>query len=84
MTDCLTAVILDPETVGQCDSSGVPFPQMLEKQGIVPGVKPSLTVYKLPGTNSETYVRRAELPLMNRGDAVAATWIFRGDESPQL
>jgi len=57
MTDCLTAVILDPETVGQCDSSGVPFPQMLEKQGIVPGVKPSLTVYKLPGTNSETYMQ---------------------------
>ena len=27
------------------------------------------------------YVRRAEVPLMNRGDAVAATWIFRGDES---
>ena len=27
------------------------------------------------------YVRRAELPLMNRGDAAAATRIFRGDET---
>ena len=26
------------------------------------------------------YFRRADLPLMNRGDAAAATWIFRGDE----
>ena len=25
-------------------------------------------------------VRRAEPPLMNRGDAAAATWIFRGDD----
>ena len=27
------------------------------------------------------YVRRAELPKASRGDAAAATWIFRGDES---
>ena len=28
-----------------------------------------------------SYVRRADLPLINRGDAAATTWIFRGDES---
>ena len=43
-TDCLTAVILDPETVFQQDSNGVPFPEVLSKQGLIPGVKPSLTV----------------------------------------
>ena len=32
--------------------------------------------------DGEWYVRRAELPLMNRGDAAAATLIFRGD-APQ-
>ena len=53
-TDCLTAVILDPETVFQQDSAGVPFPEVLSKQGLIPGVKPSLTVYKLPGTAGET------------------------------
>mmetsp|Transcript_8529 Transcript_8529/g.25663 ORF Transcript_8529/g.25663 Transcript_8529/m.25663 type:complete len:375 (+) Transcript_8529:155-1279(+) len=53
----LTAVILDPETVGQKASDGTPFPALLEKRGLVPGVKPSLTVYKLPGTNGETYMQ---------------------------
>ena len=28
----------------------------------------------------EQYVRRVDMSLMNRGDAAAATWIFRGDE----
>ena len=30
---------------------------------------------------AQTYVRRADLPLMNRGDAAAATRTFRGDEA---
>ena len=29
----------------------------------------------------DAYFRRADLPLMNRGDAAAATWIFCGDTS---
>ena len=29
----------------------------------------------------DTYVRRADTSPMNRGDAAAATWIFRGSES---
>ena len=39
------------------------------------------------GTNSTgpappiLYFRRADTPLMNRGDAAAGTWIFRGAES---
>ena len=31
--------------------------------------------------NSRWYVRRAEVSPTNRGDAAAATWIVRGDES---
>lgn len=52
--DYLTAVILDPETVKQCADDGTPFPALLKKRGLLPGVKPSLTVYKLPGTSGET------------------------------
>ena len=40
--------------------------------------KPDLS---LPDFANVSYVRRADLPLMNRGDAAAATWIFCGDES---
>ena len=29
------------------------------------------------------FFRRADISLMNRGDAAATTWIFRGDESPR-
>ena len=32
-------------------------------------------------SDDRTYFRRADLPLMNRGDAAAGTWIFHGDES---
>ena len=35
-------------------------------------------VVELPYDHS--YVRRADIPPMNRGDAAAATWIVRGDE----
>ena len=37
-----------------------------------------LGVEEAPG---EMYVRRADISLMSRGDAAAATWIFRGDGS---
>ena len=40
-TDCLTAVILDPETVFQQDSAGVSFPEVLSKQGLIPGASDS-------------------------------------------
>ena len=45
----LSGAILDPETVYQKNDDGVPFPEMLSKLGIVPGVKPHLKVYQLPG-----------------------------------
>ena len=50
----MAAAILDPETVFQMSDAGVPLPQLLAARGILPGVKPSLKVYKLPGCDGET------------------------------
>ena len=47
--DFLSAAILDPETLYQKTDEGTPFPEFLSKRGIVPGVKPHLKVYQLPG-----------------------------------
>ena len=55
--DYLTAVILDPETVGQKADDGTPFPALLASLGLLPGVKPSLTVKVLPGTSGETWMQ---------------------------
>lgn len=35
----ISGVILFEETLGQCDDRGVPLPELLIKQGIVPGIK---------------------------------------------
>merc|ERR1711988_1949055 len=54
----LSAAILDPETLYQKSSnSGELFPLVLRKRGIVPGVKPHLKVYTLPGQGSSTIMQ---------------------------
>ena len=54
----LCAAILDPETLYQKSSnSNQLFPQVLTERGIVPGVKPHLKVYTLPGTNGDTVMQ---------------------------
>jgi len=53
----LSAAILDPETLYQKDDEGVPFPEALEKRNIIPGVKPHLKVYELPGTPGDTVMQ---------------------------
>lgn len=53
----LSAAILDPETLYQKSDDGKPFPQVLSERGIVPGVKPHLKVYELPGTNGDTVMQ---------------------------
>ncbi|CAL1144168.1 unnamed protein product [Cladocopium goreaui] len=53
----LSAAILDPETMYQKDDDGVPFPQALEKRNIIPGVKPHLKVYELPGCPGDTVMQ---------------------------
>jgi fructose-bisphosphate aldolase, class I len=54
----LSAAILDPETLYQkSDTNGKLFPQVLQDRGIVPGVKPHLKAYKLPGANGDTVMQ---------------------------
>jgi len=54
----LSAAILDPETLYQKSSTnGKLFPEVLTERGIVPGVKPHLKIYTLPGTNGDTVMQ---------------------------
>lgn len=54
----LSAAILDPETLYQKSSTDDKlFPQVLADKGIVPGVKPHLKIYTLPGTNGDTVMQ---------------------------
>jgi fructose-bisphosphate aldolase class I len=54
----LSAAILDPETLYQkSDTCDKLFPELLLKKGIVPGVKPHLKVYTLPGTDGDTVMQ---------------------------
>ena len=53
----LSAAILDPETLYQRSDSGKLFPEVLQEKGIVPGIKPHLKVYTLPGTNGDTVMQ---------------------------
>jgi fructose-bisphosphate aldolase class I len=57
----LSAAILDPETLYQKSSTNGKenklFPEVLRDRGIVPGVKPHLKVYELPGTNGDTVMQ---------------------------
>jgi len=53
----LSAAILDPETVYQASDSGQLFPERLSGMGIVPGFKPHLKVFELPGQNGATVMQ---------------------------
>jgi len=53
----LSAAILDPETLYQKNDEGKLFPEVLTERGIVPGIKPHLKVYTLPGTNGDTVMQ---------------------------
>jgi len=53
----LSGAILDPETIYQRSDDGVLFPELLTKKGIVPGVKPHLKIYTLPGTGGDTVMQ---------------------------
>ena len=56
--DYLSAAILDPETLYQKSSTnGELFPKVLMDLGIVPGVKPHLKIYALPGQNGATVMQ---------------------------
>ncbi len=54
----LSAAILDPETLYQkSTTNGKLFPEVLSDLGIVPGVKPHLKVYALPGQSGATVMQ---------------------------
>ena len=53
----LCGAILDPETLLQKSCDDVPFPKLLVDRGIVPGVKPHLKVFTLPGTGGDTVMQ---------------------------
>lgn len=57
INEFLSAAILDPETMYQKNDKGVPFPESMKALGIIPGVKPHLKVYELPGTGGETVMQ---------------------------
>jgi len=49
----LAGVILYEETLNQKTKAGVPFPEMLQKQGIIPGIKVDKGLVILPNTQQE-------------------------------
>ncbi|UXI22384.1 ABC transporter [Sarcoptes scabiei] len=50
----ISGVILFDETVYQKDDNGTPFPQLLQKKGIIPGIKVDKGVVTLQGSNNES------------------------------
>lgn len=52
-SDHISGVILFDETARQLDANGVPFVKLLEKKGIIPGIKVDKGVVPLAGTLNE-------------------------------
>ena len=78
----VSAAILDPETVFQKSAAGVPLTQVLTSRGILPGVKPSLTVYKLPGCDGETVMQGLDSLAERLREYRAAGAVFAKWRSP--
>ena len=80
--DYVAAAILDPETVFQMSDAGVPLPQLLAARGILPGVKPSLKVYKLPGCDGETVMQGLDSLAVRLASYREAGCVFAKCRSP--
>ena len=80
--DYITGAILDPETVFQTSDKGVPLPKVLTDRGILPGVKPSLQVYKLPGCDGETVMQGLDSLAERLKSYKAAGCVFAKWRSP--
>jgi len=52
--DAISGVILYDETIRQSTSDGTPFPQLLERLGMIPGIKVDTGVKPLTGAEGET------------------------------
>jgi len=53
-TQHISGVILFEETLGQKTDDGTPFPELLKKKGIIPGIKVDKGVVNLQGTEEES------------------------------
>jgi len=51
--DYLNGVILYDETMRQKANDGTPFPELLQKKGIIPGIKVDMSTYDMPGFPGE-------------------------------
>ncbi len=49
----ISGVILYEETLNQKSSRGIPFPELLAKQGIIPGIKVDKGLVNLPGSDEK-------------------------------
>lgn len=49
----ISGVILFEETLGQSDSRGIPFAEVLSNRGIIPGIKVDKGLADIPGTQEE-------------------------------
>lgn len=78
----LSGAILDPETLYQKSDDGVLFPELLKSKGILPGVKPHLKIYELPGTNGDTVMQGLDSLAVRCKEYVAAGAVFAKWRSP--
>ena len=79
----LSAAILDPETIYQkSTNSGDLFPKVLSDRGIVPGIKPHLKVYALPGQDGATVMQGLDSLAVRLAEYKAAGCEFAKWRSP--
>lgn len=79
----LSAAILDPETLYQKSSTnGELFPKVLMARGIVPGVKPHLKIFALPGQNGATVMQGLDSLAVRCAEYKAAGCEFAKWRSP--
>jgi fructose-bisphosphate aldolase class I len=57
ISDYVAGVILFEETLNQTTSSGMPFPELLAKHGILPGIKVDKGLAIIPGTQDEQFTQ---------------------------
>merc|ERR1740138_723842 len=81
-SDYLSAAILDPETLYQRNDAGVLFPEALSAMGVIPGVKPHLKVYALPGQSGATVMQGLDSLAARCKEYVAAGCKFAKWRSP--
>jgi fructose-bisphosphate aldolase class I len=53
ISEFMSGVILQDETIRQKSSTGTPFPEVLAKQGVIPGIKVDAGAKRLAGSNEE-------------------------------